>query len=139
MSPQSYEMPMYVRLAVSDVDATREWYHRVLGFESVFDIPHTMAHLRGRRYQDVLIVKGDPQSPAGQGVTVSFTWNKSVDDLVSRVRDTGGRVIDGPVDRPWNARELVVEDPNGYRLSFSQQIAHKELAEVMSGEVAGKR
>ena len=76
MSPQTYVMPMFVRLAVADVDATRDWYHEVLGFESVFDIPHTMAHLRGRRYQDLLIVKGEAQRSPGQGVTLSFDWKQ---------------------------------------------------------------
>ncbi len=128
---------MFVRLAVTDVDASRDWYHRVLGFESVFEIPHTVAHMRGRRYQDVLLVKGPPESSAGLGVTLSFAWNESVDDLVLRVQSAGGKVIDGPTDRPWNARELVVEDLNGYRLSFSQPIADKELGEVLSGVSAG--
>ena len=137
MSPQTYVMPMFVRLAVTNVDATRDWYHQVLGFESVFEIPHTVAHMRGRRYQDLLIVKGEAQQPSGPGVTLSFDWKHSVDDLEARVRAAGGKVVDGPVDRPWNARELVVEDLNGYRLSFSHQIAHKALAEVLSGENAG--
>ena len=130
-------MPMYVRLTAADVEATRAWYQAVLGFESVFDIPHTMAHLRGRRYQDVLIVKGEAPASAGQGVTLSFTWKSAVDELVAKVETAGGKIVDGPVDRPWNARELVVEDPNGYRLSFSQEIAHKHMEEVMSGEAAG--
>ena len=105
----------------------------MLGFESVFEIPQTVAHMRGRRYQDLLIVKGEAQQPSGQGVTLSFDWKHSVDELEARVRAAGGKVIDGPVDRPWNARELVVEDLNGYRLSFSHQIAHKAFAEVLSG------
>jgi predicted enzyme related to lactoylglutathione lyase len=138
MSPQSYLMPMFVRLTVADVEATKQWFHEALGFDSVFDIQHTMAHLRGRRYQDLLIVKGEQQSTPGQGITLSFTWFESVDQLAERVKAAGGCVIDGPVDRPWNARELVVEDPNGYRLSFSQQIENKELSEVMSGVTAGK-
>jgi catechol 2,3-dioxygenase-like lactoylglutathione lyase family enzyme len=133
MTGQFYPMPMFVRLAVADVEASKQWFHEVLGFESVFDIPHTMAHVRGRRYQDVLIVKGQvPQEP-GQGVVLSFTWNRAVDELVEKVKAHGGRVVDGPVDRPWNAREVVLEDPNGYRMSFSRQIAHKEFDEVMSG------
>ena len=132
--PQSYVMPMYVRLTVADVEATKAWYHEALGFDSVFDIPHTMAHLRGRRHQDVLIVKGESGKPSG--VTLSFTWSKSVDELAQRVKAAGGKVLDGPADRPWNARELVIEDPNGYRLSFSQAIAHKEMEEVLSGDGA---
>ena len=124
---------MFVRLAVADVEATKRWFQDALGFESVFELPQTMAHLRGRRYQDVLIVKGELQPTPGQGVTLSFTWNRNLDELVARVHAAGGRIIDGPVDRPWNARELVIEDPNGYRLSFSQQIADKEFNEVVSG------
>jgi catechol 2,3-dioxygenase-like lactoylglutathione lyase family enzyme len=131
MSPQTYVMPMYVRLMVADVEATKAWYHEALGFESVFDIPHTMAHLRGRRYQDVLIVKGE--AGKSSGVTLSFTWSKSVDALAEDVKAAGGKILDGPVDRPWNARELVIEDPNGYRLSFSQAIEHREMEEVLSG------
>jgi len=138
MSSAFYPMPMFVRLAVADVEASRQWFHDVLGFESVFDIPNTMAHLRGRRYQDVLIVKGESAAKPGQGVTLSFTWNTSVDELVDRVKKVGGKVIDGPADRPWNARELVVEELNGYRLSFSQQIAEKEFSEVMSDVSAEK-
>jgi catechol 2,3-dioxygenase-like lactoylglutathione lyase family enzyme len=138
MSPLSYLMPMFVRLTVADVEASRDWYQQVLGFKSVFDIPHTVAHLRGSRYQDVLIVKGEPAGAPGQGVTLSFTWSRSVDELVRQVQAAGGKVIDGPVDRPWNARELVLEDPNGYRLSFSQPIADKEFEEVLSGGSAGE-
>jgi predicted enzyme related to lactoylglutathione lyase len=138
MSSAFYPMPMFVRLTVRDVELAKHWYHEVLGFDTVFDIPGTMAHLRGRRYQDVLIVKGEAPKAAGQGVIVSFTWKSSVDDLLGKIRHFGGKVIDGPSDRPWNARELVVEDPNGYRLSFSRPIAEKELEEVMSGTQAGK-
>ncbi len=125
-------MPMFIRLVVADVEASKRWFQAALGFESVFELPHTMAHLRGRRYQDVLLVKGEPQKAPGQGVTLSFTWNRNVDELVGSVQSAGGKVIDGPVDRPWNARELVIEDPNGYRMSFSQQIADKAFEEVMS-------
>ena len=50
--------------------------------------------------QDVLIVKGEPAGAPGQGVTLSFTWSRSVDELVRQVQAAGGKVIDGPVDRP---------------------------------------
>ncbi len=136
MSAQFYPMPMFVRLAVKDVEATKQWFHAVLEFESVFDIPHTMAHVRGRRYQDVLIVKGEVPEQAGRGVTISFTWKEAVDAIVPRVQANGGKVIDGPANKPWNARELVIEDPNGYRMSFSQHIANTAFAEVMSGTEA---
>ncbi|ABF39569.1 Glyoxalase/bleomycin resistance protein/dioxygenase [Candidatus Koribacter versatilis Ellin345] len=138
MSAEFYPMPMFVRLAVADVEASKQWFHTVLEFESVFDIPHSMAHLRGRRYQDVLIVKGEVPEQVGQGVTLSFSWKEPVDEIVPRLKAAGGKIVDGPVDRPWNARELVIEDPNGYRMSFSRQLANKEFGEVMSGVEADK-
>lgn len=140
MASQSYRMPMYARLAVRDVDATRLWFQNVLGFETIFDIPRTMAHVRGRRYQDVLIVKSDlPEfAEVGQGITLSFTWTGSVDELAERIRAGNGRILDGPVDRPWNARELVIEEPNGYRFSFSHPVGGGEAEEISSGAKAGK-
>ncbi len=121
MSSRSYSMPMLVRLVVSDVEATRRWYQNVVGFETVFDIPGTMAHLRGSRYQDVVITKGERPEKPGEGVILSFTWAGGIDELAEKVRAGGGKILEGPVDRPWNARELVMEDPNGYRLSFSRK------------------
>jgi predicted enzyme related to lactoylglutathione lyase len=102
---------MFVRLAVADVEATKRWFHEALDFESVFDIPNTMAHVRGRRYQDVLIVKGEPQAIPGHGVTLSFTWHRDVDELVARVQKAGGKIVDGPVDRPSMARSTVHGTP----------------------------
>jgi len=33
--------------------------------------------------------------------------------------DCKARTFEGPVDRPWNTRNVVVRDPDGYRLVFS--------------------
>jgi uncharacterized glyoxalase superfamily protein PhnB len=42
-----------------------------------------------------------------------------VEELAARARTAGADVAEGPADKPWNARELTAEDPDGYRITFS--------------------
>ena len=42
--------------------------------------------------------------------------------IAERVRRDGNVQISGPHDRPWNAREVIVMDPNGYRLNFTEPL-----------------
>ena len=50
-------------------------------------------------------------------------------DLPSLVhlRQQDARILEGPLDRPWNVRELVVLDPDGYRLVFNGPVPGAEL------------
>jgi hypothetical protein len=34
-----------------------------------------------------------------------------VDELAERARAAGANVLDGPIDRPWNARDVTIADP----------------------------
>ena len=59
--PEVYPMPMFPVLFVGDVVASVEWYTNMLGFASLFTLPApgggiAMAHLRWRRYADLLLV-----------------------------------------------------------------------------------
>lgn len=51
-------MPLFVRLTVSDVSASADWY-RDLGFDVVYSMP-VMAHVRYRKYADVLLLTSSP-------------------------------------------------------------------------------
>ena len=56
-------------------------------------------------------------------MTLNFTvLRESVDAIAKRVRRDGNVQISGPHDRPWNAREVIVIDPNGYRLNFTEPL-----------------
>ena len=61
---------------------------------------------------------GDP----GRGITLALTVDEEIDHLAGRARAAGAQILAGPVDRPWNVRELVVADLDGYRLAFSRVI-----------------
>lgn len=140
-----YPMSMFPTFEVSDVRASIGWYTEVLGFIVIYEMPDSdgqtsMAHLRREKYQDVILAaekdyEYDHIIKKGAGVSITFRYSgfgddpeMSIDDFASRIREAGADVLEGPVNRPWNARELVVSDPDGYRLVFTapHQVAGKK-------------
>ena len=125
-----YPMPMFPTLVVTDVAGVAAWYERVLGFAIVFKAPAvggqpSLVHLRRRKYQDVLLTPAasnatPPDTPSS--ITLSFNADGEVDALAGRARShelLGRSAIVGPVDTPWNTRDLRVTDPAGHRLVFT--------------------
>jgi uncharacterized glyoxalase superfamily protein PhnB len=133
-----YPMPMFATLSVSDVAAMSEWYGKALGFGIVFQMPPvngqpSLVHLRRGKYQDVLPVPatagtGQPSS----SLTLSF-HAEDVDALAAQARAAGSvgvSAIQGPVDTPWNTRDLRVTDPAGHRLVFTSRQTNPDPARV---------
>ncbi len=128
MTEDFYPMPSFVTLSVEDVTESAKWYQSALGFRVVFTMPGpggntVLAHLRLSKYADVLLVatRNPIPKPRGAGVQLNFTLvGPTIDNLASHVRSRWAHV-EGPITQPWNARELYVIDPDGYRLAFVQQ------------------
>jgi catechol 2,3-dioxygenase-like lactoylglutathione lyase family enzyme len=128
MTDDFYPMPSFVTLSVEDVTESATWYQSVLGFRVVFTMPGpdgkaVLAHLRYSKYADVLLAatRNPVPKPHGAGVQLNFKLtDHTIDDRASQVRNRWAHV-EGPVTQPWNARELYVTDPDGYRLAFVQQ------------------
>ena len=128
-----YPMPSFLTLAVSDLRASAAWYCEAAGFTQVFSMPGpgdvpSLVHLRWVKYADLLLFperEGFSQ-PRGLGVGLNYS-SADVDELARRLREHNARILEGPVDRPWNVRELVVLDPDGYRLVFNGPIPGAEL------------
>lgn len=127
-----YGMPAFPTLEVSDVEASARWY-RALGFRHVFTIPGpgdrpALVHLRWVRYADLLLRPAGGPLPAspGVGVTLAFAMSdrdgERVDDVAARAREAGATILAEPGDRPWNARETTIGDPDGYRLTFTEPV-----------------
>jgi catechol 2,3-dioxygenase-like lactoylglutathione lyase family enzyme len=125
-----YPMPMFVTFSVADVAALASWYERALGFAVVFEAPGpggrpSLVHLRRRKYQDVLITplpSGSTSTEPSPALTVSFSADGEIDALAERARtaaSVGRSAIVGPIDTPWNTRDLRVTDPAGHRLVFT--------------------
>jgi len=135
-----YPMPAFISLEVTDVSVSTAWYEAALGFRSVYDAPPgpdgrpAMVHLRRDRYQDLLLFPAQPGSLStpGQGVVINFLpGEESVDTLARNAKTAGSPMVEGPIERPWNVREVTIHDPDGYRLRFSEPIdTTKSFAEV---------
>jgi catechol 2,3-dioxygenase-like lactoylglutathione lyase family enzyme len=126
MSDQSefYPMPSFPTLAVRDLDASLRWYE-ALGFKTVFVMPGpggapALAHLRWAKYADLLL-RPDPTDlgTRGLGMFLTFAVAEGLDALAETARSNGARVMREPGDRPWNARDFTLADPDGFVLTFT--------------------
>ncbi|AJY77204.1 VOC family protein [Paenibacillus beijingensis] len=126
-----YPMPMFVKLQVRDLDHAVKWYKEAWDFEAVFQMTG-MAHLRGAKYHDLMLVAANEINEAkGLGIVVNFAA-EDVDAIAMKALSAGADIIEQPVIRPWNAKEFVVRDPDGYMLTFSQLVdRQKKFDEVI--------
>jgi len=129
-----YPMPSFVVLQVRDLAASSRWYQEALGFQHVFSIPPVgepmLVHLRWAKYADLLLRRELAPSDAAKGLGISLNFNLSsgsVDDLANRAREYGAKIVSEPTNQPWNARDFTVQDPDGFRLTFTQGPVEKEL------------
>ena len=127
-----YPMPMFPTLSVSDIGVSASWYTEQVGFSRVFAIPRTggevaLEHLRWSKYADLLLVPETnapyPVQAKGTGISLSFlAQTESIDNMAARLEASGVEIAEGPVNQPWNTRDIVVIDPDGFRLVFFEPI-----------------
>lgn len=114
--------PAFVKLLVADPESSVRFYE-ALGFTLRQRDP-VFAHLAWGPGAELYLVSTPPgrslEGRRGVGVLVCFRADdRGVDAVAERVRAMGAP-MDGPVDQPWHTREIVVTDPDGYRLTFLQ-------------------
>jgi uncharacterized glyoxalase superfamily protein PhnB len=134
-----YPMPMFATLSVADISGTAKWYEQALGFRTMFQAPAvngqpSLVHLRRAKYQDLMLVPAAPQAakPTPANLTLSFQAD-DVDGLAASARAAailGLSAVEGPVDTPWNTRDLRVTDPAGHRLVFTSRQANPDPAQL---------
>lgn len=126
-----YPMPSFPTLIVEDVAKSSAWYREALGFKHIFtmngpDGAPLLVHLRWVKYADVLISPRPVVSGTrGIGITLNYSAylaNRTVDEIAARAEAAGAHIITPPGNRPWNARDCTIEDPDGYRLTFTEPI-----------------
>ena len=131
MTEEIYPMPSFPTLIVSDLAGSSNFYQNALGFKHIFTMPGpggqpALVHLRWAKYADLLITRprDGKELPAPKGVGVSLNFNifdhfgGDIDAFAKHARENGANVI-GPIEQPWNVREVTVLDPDGYRLVFT--------------------
>ncbi|RFT68239.1 glyoxalase/bleomycin resistance/extradiol dioxygenase family protein [Bacillus clarus] len=132
-----YPMPMFVKLLVSDMERSLDWYKHILKFESVFELPNqdgkiVMAHIRGEKYQDLMLVAVNNETCIdGKGIVLNFTVDE-IHSFFEEANKRGAKILEGPIHRPWNARELILQDPDCYIVTLSMQInVEKTMDEIV--------
>lgn len=110
----------FTKLLIADADRSVAFYE-ALGFtltarDSVF------ARLRWAETAELYLVRQpNGHSLEGRrGVGVLICFRTEAVDTIADLARAAGASVDGPSDQPWHTREIVVTDPDGYRLNFLQ-------------------
>ena len=125
-TPDIYPMPSFVTLDVRDVAASVRWYE-ALGFQNIFTMPGPggaplLGHLRWVKYADLLLRAERSPPPAAKGVGVSTSFAvpiSEIDALFVRAQSAGAAIVAEIGNRPWNARDFTLADPDGFRVVFT--------------------
>jgi uncharacterized glyoxalase superfamily protein PhnB len=113
-------------VATDDVRATVDYYSRVLGFSEhfIFGDPPVYAGIE-RDGVLLYIARDDKMAATLKNSDLHpdiFLWVQNVDTVFEEHKRRGAKIIEEIADRPWDARQYVIEDPNGYRLKIAEPI-----------------
>lgn len=113
---------------VTDLVRTAEHYRDVLGFsvDGYFGDPPIFTEATRDAATIQLGLAPDAAQatrPAGGAGLNAYVWVDDVDRLALEYRASGARIVEGPVDRSYLCRELVVKDCNDLVLCFAQDLS----------------
>ncbi|MFE3052241.1 VOC family protein [Nocardia sp. NPDC059239] len=142
-----YPMPMFATFRVRDLAAATACY-QAAGFIALATIPGAdgtpvLVHLRRMKYQDLLLVPGEPVPGS---TTVTFAaGGADLTALATTLRecDLPGLGVDGPADTAWYTTDVTLDDPDGNRVIFTapreaELDRAKEWAATFEGDWVGK-
>jgi len=116
-------------MTVNDLEGSLKWYQDSLGFK-VEQRHEREGKLRAASLSAgsarVMLNQEDGAKGTdrikGQGMSLYFTTQQSVDALAEKFTANGGTLQVGPQDMPWGVRMISVLDPDGYKLVFAKPI-----------------
>jgi predicted enzyme related to lactoylglutathione lyase len=102
-------------LNVRDVALSIDYYVNKLGFTKRWDwgAPPTFGSV-GRDKVSIFLCQGAQGRPG----TWMMIFVDNVDELHRELKDRGAKILQSPVNMPWETREMHVEDPDGHRIRF---------------------
>jgi predicted enzyme related to lactoylglutathione lyase len=103
-------------LHVPDVRASAAFYRDTLGFS--WDFGDDNYAVVWRENAAIHFVR-DEAGPSGVHL---FQWVRDVDGLHREILGRGAEVASGPTDQPYGIREFAIEDVNGVRVVFGQDV-----------------
>ena len=111
-------------ISTSDVRSIVSYYKGVLGFSEhfVFGDPPVYAGLERDGVQIYVSLDAKLASALRtSGVHPEiFLWVQDVDKVFEEHKHRGAKIFEEISDRPWDARQYVIEEPNGYHLKVAE-------------------
>ena len=128
-----YQMPLFNKILVSDIEKAEKWYRHNLGFQSVFKFRNEnneviMNHLRLEKYQDIMLIQSD-DFISGNGCFINILF----DDIETIAKSISEKYVLQPLEQmPWNAKEMTIIDPDGYQLTLTESnISDEDFEKLM--------
>jgi catechol 2,3-dioxygenase-like lactoylglutathione lyase family enzyme len=113
-------------IGTADVRATVDDYARVLGFKEHFLFGDPPVYAGIERDGVLLYIAQDIELAAALKNSdlhpEVFLWVQDVDKVFEEHKHRGAKIVEVIADRAWDARQYVVEDPNGYHLKIAEPI-----------------
>lgn len=129
-----YQMPMFNKILVSDIEKSEKWYEKTLGFKSVFKFKNDknevlMNHLRLEKYQDLMLI-----CSSNFEVGNSIYLNLLIKDIENKSKTISSKfVVSGLEEQSWNAKEMTVKDPDGHLITLTQSnISDADFEKLMN-------
>ncbi|UTH02484.1 VOC family protein [Macrococcoides canis] len=132
-----YQMPLFNKLLVRDIEKAEKWYKHTLGFRSVFkfrneDNEVIMNHLRKEKYQDIMLILSNDFT-IGNGCFINIL----VDDIETIANSISEKYVITPLEQmPWNAVEMTIVDPEGYQITLTESNINDEDFEKLMNNVS---
>lgn len=103
----------------SDVKRSLKYYIEVLGFDDCWEWgdPVDFGGIVKNDVEIFFCLKGQGHPGTWLAILVD-----NVDEYCKAIKDKGAKIVAEPVDREWNMREMLVEDPDGHIIRFGQRI-----------------
>lgn len=111
-------------IETSDVPGTLKYYIEVLGFAEHFAYGEPMVYA-GVQRNGVQIYITRNEGLAAKTLEIHpeiFLWVDEVDSVFAAHKSRGAKIVEEISDRPWDARQYVIEDPNGYHIKVAEPI-----------------
>jgi len=128
------------QFTVPDVVRTAEYYRDVLGFQiaGYYASPPAFAIVWRDEVELFfnLADQSEVRTGRAQGAYDAYFRVVGVEALAADLRARGADILEGPVDRSYEQRELVVRDCNGLVLAFGEDTSRRATKLALAVDVA---
>jgi uncharacterized glyoxalase superfamily protein PhnB len=108
-------------LEISDIALSLVFYEGKLGFDAAtWGEPPSFAIVQRGEVTLALALVAAGTVTVSRKTWAAYIYVRDVDSLFAELQAAGVVIADPPENRPYNCREMIVDDPDGHILAFGQ-------------------